>query len=230
MNKISRNWSRLNREERLALAETVVGRLEQGQDAIVADPAFSALKEWLVATRKHFASVKTAEQELSRLLLRRETAEDALIVSLEAVADVLEKTTGGVREKILATGFEAVGGVAPQQVALTQVINFSVSAGDFDGELDTHWDAVRGAVFYDLQICTGDPANEKKWKEISLSKPMRSMDSASDPSEEYSRTGVRRTKATLSELSSGKRVWVRVRAACATGAGPWSEPRSKLVP
>ncbi len=230
MIKIARNWSRLNREERLAQATAVVGKLEQGGSAITSDPAFAALKEWLTATSKHCAAVRAMEKDLFHLRLRRDTAEDAMLTSLDAVADVLEKGTEGDLGRILATGFEPTEGAEPRAIPMTQVINFSISAGDFDGELDTHWDAVRGAMFYDQQICTGDPAHEKEWKDFNLTKPIRSIDSAYDPSEEFNRAGIRRTKATLTGLPSGKRVWVRVRAANPDGTGPWSEPRSKRVP
>ncbi|MFN0074841.1 MAG: hypothetical protein ACKVY0_00020 [Prosthecobacter sp.] len=38
------------------------------------------------------------------------------------------------------------------------------------------------------------------------------------------------SSTTISGLSSGTRIWVRVRGLGANGPGPWSDPATKIVP
>jgi hypothetical protein len=229
MAKVSRNWNRMNREERVAFAAYVLAKLKGDPHFETTNPVFTALQTCFVRARDAIAEARDLENKLANVRARRDGAVDALMVALEAGADAVERSAERNAEKIAATGFEPVGSVMLPPV-MTQVINFSVSAGDFEGELDVHWDAVRGASIYDVQICTANPESESNWRSPHLSGTVRTLSSTADPSDENKRPGVNRTKATLTDLPSGKRVWVR---ACAVGrdsSGPWSEPHSKVVP
>jgi len=229
MAKISRNWNRMNREERVAFAAYVLAKLKGDSHFEIANPVFTALQVCFVRARDSIAEARDLENKLAGVRARRDGAVDALMIALEAGADAVEKCAERNAERIAATGFEPVGSVMLAPV-MTQVINFSVSAGDFEGELDVHWDAVRGASFYDVQICTDLPENESDWKTPHLSGTVRTLSSAADPSDENKRPGINRTKATLTDLPSGKRIWVRACAVGRDGVGPWSEPHSKVVP
>jgi len=59
---------------------------------------------------------------------------------------------------------------------------------------------------------------------------VRTLSSSADPSDANKRPGINRTKATLTDLPSGKRVWVCACALGRDGSGPWSEAHPKLVP
>jgi hypothetical protein len=229
MAKISRNWNRMNREERVAFAAYVLAKLKGDPHFETTNPVFTALQTCFVRARDAIAEARDLENKLAGVRARRDGAVDALMVALEAGADAVEKSAERNAEKIAATGYEPIGSVVLAPV-MTQVINFSVSAGDFEGELDVHWDAVRGASIYDLQICTADPENEKNWKHPHTSGPVRTLRSTADPSDENKRPGINRTKATLTDLPSGRRIWVRACAIGKEGPGPWSEPHSKVVP
>lgn len=229
MAQISRNWNRMNREERVAFAACVLAKLKHDPRFDATDPVFSALQTSFVLARDAVAEAKALENKLVGVRARRDGAVDALMIALGAGADVVEKKAERNAEKIAAAGYEPVGSVVHSPI-MTQVINFSVSAGDFEGELDAHWDAVRGATFYDLQICTANPDDEGNWKPTHISGTVRMLSSAADPSDENKRPGVNRTKATMTDLPSGKRVWARVCAVGSEGPGPWSEPHSKVVP
>ena len=89
-----------------------------------------------------------------------------------------------------------------------QPLSLVVTAGDFDGSLDAAWDAVRGAASYELQTSV-DPVTPSSWA--------------------FKQTSSR-SSAELNSFTSGAKIWVRVRAIGAAGAGPWSDPAAKTVP
>lgn len=230
MANISRNWNRMNRDERITFARTVIKSVQGNPQLRTDDPAFAELKMCQSRASDSVVAVKILDQKRAEFCVERDAAIDALMTAIEAFAQSVEKRCGDDADAIASTGYELVQAAILKPVEMTQVINFSVTAGDFDGELDVHWDAVRGASLYDLQICMGKPDLEENWTQPQASSPMRSLDSTSDPSDENKRVGVKRTRATLTDLPSGKRVWLRVCAIGENGAGPWSETRSKIVP
>ena len=89
-----------------------------------------------------------------------------------------------------------------------QVANLSITAGDNAGELDLQWDPVNGVKSYNVQIGP-DPITEAGW----VAKP-----------------DVTKSKAVVLGLTSGNKVWARVRAVGPGGIGAWSDPATKIVP
>ena len=90
----------------------------------------------------------------------------------------------------------------------TQVLNLVLTAGDFDGSLDAAWDPVRGASSYEIYISV-DPVSGTSWT-FKQSSP--------------------KSSAHIAGLTSGAKMWVRVRAIGAANEGPWSDPATKTVP
>ncbi len=92
---------------------------------------------------------------------------------------------------------------------MPQVTNLAISAGDHDGELDLMWDPVYGVKSYEVWS-SPDPMTETSWKFVLTSG---------------------KSTAALKSLTSGSKVWVRVRAIGADPEpGPWSDPAVKTVP
>ena len=81
-----------------------------------------------------------------------------------------------------------------------------MTAGDNDGELDVAWDSLRGAGSYEQQTDT-DPNASAGW---------------------VARGTSTRSSTTLSGLTSGVRIWVRVRGIGAAGPGAWSAPTGRM--
>ena len=94
---------------------------------------------------------------------------------------------------------------------LSKVQNLSLTVGDNPGEVDGHWDKVTGNHGYEQELCTGDPTVEANWKRVDAS------------------TG---SKSTYSGLTSGTRIWARVRAKAPKkeNNGTWSQPATLIVP
>ncbi len=88
---------------------------------------------------------------------------------------------------------------------LTRAV-LAITSGDNAGELDPNWDPVAGERSYEIQT-SPDPITSTSW---------------------VAKGSVTKSKAVLSGLTSGQKMWVRVRAIGT--AGPWSDPATKTVP
>ena len=119
----------------------------------------------------------------------------------------IDLTANGDEAKILSAGLSVRASKTPQTVP-AQVTNLSLSAGDNEGSLDAHWDPLPNAKSYEVQS-SADPFT---------------------PTSFTTRDTVTKSSATLTGLTSGTRVWVRVRAINSAGKGPWSDPAVKTVP
>jgi len=89
---------------------------------------------------------------------------------------------------------------------MPQVINLSASEGDGDGEIDLHWDKVKGASSYVIERATPNPSG-------------------------FTFTGnSTKTSITIKSLTSGTKYWFKVAAIGSAGTGPFSDPATKIAP
>lgn len=137
----------------------------------------------------------------------KNTAIDNVRALITQWANYIEFTANGDEAKILSAGVQVRATAAPLGIP-DQVDNLGVTAGDADGELDPNWDAVPGARSYEIQV-SPDPITSTSW---------------------VAKGSVTKSKAVLSGLTSGQKMWVRVRAVGSAGPGPWSDPATKVVP
>jgi hypothetical protein len=140
------------------------------------------------------------------------TARDAQV---EAVCGLLNQEAGYVQSKsagdpaIIELAGMGVMGAGTPVGPMPQVLHLAVSAGDHDGTVDAMWDPIYGAKSFEVWT-SADPMSETSWK-FALSSGKSSV--------------------TLKGLTSGSKVWVRVRAIGADPEpGPWSDPAVKTVP
>jgi hypothetical protein len=119
----------------------------------------------------------------------------------------VDNKSDGVKAKILSTGFDVASDRTPSGQP-SQVVNLSVSAGDADGELDLQWDPADGVKSYKVHLCN-DPATPNGWTEKAV--PTKS-------------------KASVTGLTSGVKMWARVCGVGPGGQGAWSDPVPKIVP
>lgn len=209
MAKIRRDWSKMNRAERITFAQTVSTALTGNAAFAALNPTAAQFAALRAASAAAEQAVKDAEVDMTALRVTAATANDALMTGLENVALSAEGISHGAEGPLSTTGFHLVipGSPAPS-VDMTQPINFSLTAGDFEGQVDGHCDPVTAARGYNVQICydmTGTPV----W-----------LDQADTPNTQFS----------IKDLTSGRRVWGRMRAFGTKGPGPWSDPANKIVP
>jgi hypothetical protein len=119
----------------------------------------------------------------------------------------VEATPGLTEDMVLSVGF-STRGAAVGIASLSKVANLSLTTGDNKGEVDAHWNRVAGANSYEVQW-SPDPFTDASWKNC---------------------TGVTKSKTALTGMTSGSKIWVRVRAIGASGPGAWSNEVLITVP
>ncbi len=93
---------------------------------------------------------------------------------------------------------------------MTQVLDLALTPGDNPGSVDAMWKPVAGARSYERQVNTTEPNVEANWS---------------------FKKSTSKSSHTLTGLTSGTKVWVRVRAIGTNdNAGPYSDPATKVVP
>ena len=139
----------------------------------------------------------------------KETARHLLETGLSTRASYVDSKSNGVEAVILSSGLPVRNQPAPIG-PLAQAANLSITAGDSEGRVDLHWDPVRGNKGYEIQMST-DPNVLTSWQLIDTSSASR---------------------LSLMGLTSGQKVWFRVRARAPKKAndGAWSDPATKVVP
>ena len=155
MAKIRKDWSKMNRAERIALAQTVSTALTGNAPFAALNPTAAQLEALRAASAAAEQAVKDEEVNMAALRAAATAANDALLTGLERVALSAEGIAQGSEALLSTTGYNLVTntGGGPS-LDMTQPINFSLTAGDFDGQLDGHCDPVRGARGYNVHITT----------------------------------------------------------------------------
>lgn len=207
MDKIKLNVTKLSPEQLVSLANNIKTAMTGNANYTTPNPSLASLGTLITTAQTKIAAQVTAANAAKLATSDRDAASTALGDALKTLASYVENTSGGDKVKIESAGFE-VRGPSSSIGDLTQVLNLAVSEGDNDGELDAQWDRVYGAKHYEVQTSV-DPITAGSWVlKMSASK----------------------TRCTISGLTSGQRMWVRIRAIGAAGPGPWSDPSVKIVP
>jgi hypothetical protein len=207
MAKVSLNLSRLSVPERLALAQQIITAMTGNANFATPNPPLTELTTLLAAANTKTQAAEAARQAAIQATTERNTALDALMAALTLEAAYVQNASGGNPAIIQSAGMNVAGAAAPVG-PVGQVLNLALSAGDAERQLDAQWDPVRGASNYELQT-SPDPVTATSWSLY-----------GSAPA----------SKTVVSGLTSGARMWVRVRAVGAAGPGPWSDPATKIVP
>jgi hypothetical protein len=124
------------------------------------------------------------------------------------MGSALETKSKGEAGPLTATGYDLAGPNTQASDPPPKPEPPAVTTGDFDGTLDAACDAVPRAHSYLWEVTTADP----------LAGPW------------VARNPTTLSSTTLTGLTSGTRVWVRVAGVGSKGVGPWSDPVSKIVP
>ena len=153
----------------------------------------------------------TASDTAWQVSMQATTDKDNAIGDMAAAANQLaayvDLMANGDESKILSAGLSVRAARQPQSVP-DQVQNLAVTAGDNSGELDVQWDPPGNAKSYEVQT-SADPFSDATWKTAEM---------------------VTNSKVALLGLTSGAKIWMRVRGINSAGKGAWSDPAVKVVP
>jgi hypothetical protein len=137
----------------------------------------------------------------------KDAARAALELGLTQRGHVCEGTIGVTADQVLAVGFGVKSDAAPAPKS-GKVLNLSLTTGDDHGTIDAAWNRMPGAQSYEVQWCP-DPFTDAGWRNF---------------------PGCTKSKTVLTGLTSGAKIWVRVRALGAAGPGAWSNEVLIVVP
>jgi hypothetical protein len=207
MAKPKLNLAQLGLEEILTLANGIRTAMTSNANFTTPTPALTALGALITTAQTKLADYTAAQDTLNTKLSERDAAFGALAAGLTQLAGYVEAASGGDAAKIKSAGMDVRAQAVPLGVP-GQVANLAVTAGDFEGTVDCGWDPQAPAKSYEVQT-SADPMSGTSWA--------------------YKLTATRST-TTIEGLTSGSKIWVRVRAIGAAGVGPWSDPAVKTVP
>lgn len=212
MSSIVINLSRLNAKQVIDLSDLVSPKLAPPAPATPPLPNMAAKVTALVTKRDAAKAAsdtyEAAKAALVNLKSARDSTADALRAEHKVVISAVEAEARGDATALSSSGYP-LGSSTPQSATLPGVIgNVSLTAGDADATLDLSYDPEPNSKTYEVQLSTVDP----------LAGPWN--------------THVMPTTSslTLTGLTSGQRVWVRVRGVGVKGTGGWSDPATKIVP
>ncbi|MEN6533202.1 MAG: fibronectin type III domain-containing protein [Bryobacteraceae bacterium] len=207
MAKVKLGLSTLTPQETIELTTQIVTMMTGNANFTTPNPALATITTQKNTTSTSITAYDTAKAAAETALATRDANVTVLKGLLTQLAAYVENVSGGDAVKIESAGMSVRSSRTPPTVP-GQVLDLALTAGDFAGTLDVAFDPESGAKSYEVQT-SPDPMSEASWVfKMSLAK----------------------SSGTIEGLTSGAKVWVRVRAIGSAGAGPWSDPATKVVP
>ncbi len=207
MAKVKLGLSTLSPQEVVELTNRIVTMMTGNANFPTPNPPLATLSAQNTASIGGITGYDTAKAGADAAL---QTRDDLLAVqkgSLTQLAAYVENASGGDPAKIESAGMSVRAPSTAPVGPMTQVLELVLSEGDFEGTLDLMFKPVRGAKSYEIQISPDPPGT---WT---------------------TKMTATKSSGTIQGLTSGAKLWVRVRAVGAGNQfGPWSDPAVKVVP
>lgn len=207
MSKVKLNLKALNDVQMVQFATNIKTAMTGNANFTTPIPTLTAIGTAITTAQTSITTAENAQVTAKQATATKDTNVAALRTLVTQLAGYVELTAAGDPAKILSAGMAVQAGKSPAGVP-AQVANLSITSGDNDGELDLQWDPVSGAKSYEIQL-SPDPMSSTTWTGAGSSTKSKSV-----------QTG----------LTSGTRMWARVRAVASAGPGAWSDPATKIVP
>jgi hypothetical protein len=208
MAKVKLNLSKLSIPQKITLTQNIVAGMTGNANFPTPNPALATMTTAKTTLQTKLDAVAAGKTAQKGKVTEQNTAEDALDALLTTQAATVESASLGDATKILSAGMQVADAPGPV-VPPGQVLNLVVTAGDNDGSLDFAFDPTFGAHSFEVEISV-DPVSPTSWQK---------------------KMTVTKSSGTITGLTSGARMWVRVRAIGADPQpGPWSDPAAKTVP
>ena len=208
--KVKLNLKDKSDSDLLAFAQAHVAAMTGNANFTTPLPATTAFAPVLTAYSTALGNFNTAQAAAKLATTAKDTARNALEAILTQRGNYVELTATSAADPaavVESAGFSVKSSKSPAGVP-DMVTNLSITAGDNAGELDLQWDPSNGARSYDIQL-SPDPVTATSW--------------TAQPS-------VTKSKAVVMGLTSGAKMWARVRGVGPGGTGAWSDVATKIVP
>lgn len=210
MKKIKLGLGNLSIPDKLARAREINRALTNNPDFPTTIPPLTELTTLTDALETKYDAAQAIRQQSMRSTSEQHDAEIAFEKGYSQLTGFLESATGGDETKILSAGVQVKGSGPSIPKVPTQTQRLSLSRGDNDGEVDAIWDPLPGARNYVLERTTDPPGTPAtKWEQAGFSS---------------------KSSTTITGLTSGVRIWLRVAGIGTDGRGPWSDPATIIVP
>lgn len=207
MAKVRLNLAGLNPQLTLQLANNIKTSMTGNASFATPIPTLASITTLITTAQTKVDAYETSRDALTMKLTERDDAMVALKAALAQLASYVDAASAGDEAKIQSAGM----GVRASSVAAgvpDQVSNLAITAGDEQGELDAQWDPVTKTRTYEVQT-SPDPFTANSW---------------------VNRPSVTKSFTKITGLTSGSKIWMRVRSTGVGGLGPWSDPATKIVP
>lgn len=208
MAKVKLNLRNLSTLEIVDLGRRVVRALTGNAAFPSPQPTLAVLTAGIDALETANNNLETSRQEVATNLQIRDDQQAAILTLLRQASAFVESVAGEDESLILSAGMGVRSAASVQSQEPGAPGNLSGSQSDHEGEIDLHWDTVKGAKSYEIQR-SADPPTPTSWEHAAVSV---------------------KSSATISGLTSGTRYWFRVAAVTSGGQSGWSDPATKIAP
>jgi len=208
MSKVKLALSSYNPDGLVAFANTVKTAMTGNANFTTPNPTLTAFETLITAASGKIAAYNSALAAAETALADRDAALAALRAGFSQLGDYVQNASAGDAVKIESAGMSVRSAGTP--TSMTQVADLALTAGDSPGSVDAMWKPVAGARSYECQVNSADPNVEANWS---------------------FKQSTSKSSVTLIGLTSGAKLWVRVRAIGTNDqAGAYSDPATKIVP
>lgn len=207
MAQVKLNLQALTIPEKVQKMRQIVTAMTGNANFPTPDPTLVALGDGADALEAAYNVAQAARETAKQKTDLQDAANAAANTLLTAEGNYVQSKSGGDLVKIQSAGMDVRAEAAPIG-DLPAPGNVSASEGDHDGEIDIHWNRVRGAKSYVVQYTT-TPTTAASW----VNGPIAT-----------------KTKATVTGLNSATKYYLRVAGIGAAGQGAFSELASQVAP
>lgn len=208
MAKVKLNLRNLSTLEIIDFGRRVVRALTGNTAFPNPQPTLAALTAGIDALETSNNNLETSRQEAATNLQIRDDNLAAILTLLRQSGAFVESVAGDDESLILSAGMDVRSAASAQSQEPGAPGNLSGSQSDHEGEIDLHWDTVKGARSYEIQRSV-DPPTPTSWQHAAVSA---------------------KSSATITGLVSGTRYWFRIAAVTSGGQSGWSDPATKIAP
>jgi hypothetical protein len=207
MAKIALGLGKLTREQNIQLGKDIKAGMTGNPNVPNPSPSLVALGAATALAEAKLTALNAAKAAYDAALLACEEAFAAHNAVLTQVAAYVQDATAGDAVKIESCNMPIKRPNAPIG-PLGQVMALVVKAGANAGELKASWKKLRGARSYEVQVSV-DPYTALTWRGVAPSAKCRTV---------------------IADLTSGAKMWVRVRGIGKGSPGVWSDVATMIVP